>query len=125
MPKLLLQPFLENSFFHAFTNQQQGVISLFIDCHGENMICELIDDGVGMMQSKADQLLAGQPDEDSRSIGIRNVNARIHLLFGEKYGVKIFSEPGQGTSVRTTLPIIRSNNNADENKESTNIQNKS
>ena len=125
MPKLLLQPFLENSFFHAFTNRQQGVISLFIDCHGGNLVCELIDDGVGMIQSKADELLAGQPDEGSGSIGIRNVNARIHLLFGEKYGVKIFSEPGHGTSVRTTLPIIRANNNADENKKSTNIQNKS
>lgn len=123
MPKLLLQPFLENSFFHAFANRQQGVISLFIDCHGQNLVCELIDDGVGMMQSKADELLAGQPDEDCRSIGIRNVNARIHLLFGEQYGVKIFSEPGHGTSVMTTLPIIRESNNADE--ENTDIKNKS
>lgn len=107
MPKLLLQPFLENSFFHAFADRKKGVISVLIDCHNESLCCELIDDGVGMPQSKADELLAGQPDEDSRSIGIRNVNARIHLLFGEPYGVKIFSEPGHGTSVKVTLPIIR------------------
>ena len=107
MPKLLLQPFLENSFFHAFANRKKGVISVLIDCHSDSLCCELIDDGAGMPQSKADELLAGPPDEDSRSIGIRNVNARIRLLFGEQYGVKIFSEPGHGTSVKVTLPIIR------------------
>jgi Predicted signal transduction protein with a C-terminal ATPase domain len=107
MPKLLLQPFLENSFFHAFTNRPQGVVSVLIDCHGENLICEVIDDGVGMPQSKADELLGNRPNEGGRSIGIPNVNARIQLLFGEQYGVKIFSEPGHGTSVKVTLPIVR------------------
>lgn len=123
MPKLLLQPFLENSFFHAFTNRQQGVVSVFIDCHGENLICEVIDDGVGMLQCKADELLAGQPDEDGHSIGIRNVNARIHLLFGELYGVKIFSEPGYGTSVKVILPAIQQGSSA--SKKNPNIKNKS
>lgn len=112
MPRLLLQPFLENSFFHAFADRKKGVISVLIDCHNESLCCELIDDGAGMPQSKADELLAGPPDEDSRSIGIRNVNARIHLLFGEQYGVKIFSEPGHGTSVKVTLPIIREGDDA-------------
>lgn len=112
MPRLLLQPFLENSFFHAFADRKKGVISVLIDCHNESLCCELIDDGAGMPQSKADELLAGPPDEDSRSIGIRNVNARIHLLFGEQYGVKIFSEPGHGTSVKVTLPIIREDDDA-------------
>ncbi len=112
MPRLLLQPFLENSFFHAFADRKKGVISVLIDCHNESLCCELIDDGAGMPQSRADELLAGPPDEDSRSIGIRNVNARIHLLFGEQYGVKIFSEPGHGTSVKVTLPIIREGDDA-------------
>lgn len=106
IPKLLLQPFLENSFFHAFTNRQQGVVSVLIDCHGENLVCEVIDDGVGMPQSKADELIDGRPGEDGHSIGIHNVNARIHLLFGELYGVKIFSEPEHGTSVKVMLPAI-------------------
>lgn len=48
MPRLLLQPFLENSFFHAFTDRKHGTISVLIDCHGKNLYCELIDDGVGM-----------------------------------------------------------------------------
>lgn len=109
IPKLLLQPFLENSFFHAFTNRQQGVISVFIDCHGQNLSCEIIDDGVGMSQSKADLLLNSKPDEHGHFIGIRNVNTRIHLLFGENYGVKIFSEPGNGTTVKVTLPMIQKN----------------
>lgn len=114
IPKLLLQPFLENSFFHAFADRKRGVISVLIDCHNESLCCEIIDDGVGMPQSKADGLLAGQPDEDSCSIGIRNVNARVHLLFGGPYGVKIFSEPGHGTSVKVTLPIIRRGSDTSE-----------
>ncbi|HCB90344.1 MAG TPA: two-component sensor histidine kinase, partial [Ruminococcaceae bacterium] len=76
--------------------------------------CEIIDDGVGMPQSKADRLLTARPDEDSYSIGIRNVNARVHLLFGERYGVKIFSEPGHGTSVKVTLPVIRKGSDTSE-----------
>lgn len=111
IPKLLLQPFLENSFFHAFADRQQGVVSLFIDCHGGGLVCELIDDGVGMPQGRADALVAARPDDECRSVGIPNVAARIRLLFGEKYGVKIFSEPGHGTSVRVTLPLIREGGN--------------
>lgn len=106
MPKLLLQPFLENTFFHAFTGRHHGVISILIGCHGGKLVCEVIDDGVGMPQDKADELLAGRFAKDNCSIGIRNVKARIQLLFGEQYGVKIFSEPGHGTSVTVTLPII-------------------
>ncbi len=114
IPKLLLQPFLENSFFHAFADRKRGVISVLIDCHNESLCCEIIDDGVGMPQSKADRLLTARPDEDSYSIGIRNVNARVHLLFGERYGVKIFSEPGHGTSVKVTLPVIRKGSDTSE-----------
>ena len=121
IPKLLLQPFLENSFFHAFTNRQQGVISVIIDCHGENLVCEVIDDGVGMPQSQADALLDGKPNDRGHSIGIPNVISRIHLLFGERYGVKIYSEPGCGTTIKVTLPVIH-DENSDE--ESANIQRK-
>lgn len=106
VPALLLQPFLENAFLHAFPNRPQGMVSVFIDRHGEQLVCEVIDDGVGMPQSEADALTAGTDAPDGRSIGIRNVNERVRLLFGEPYGVTIFSEPGHGTSVKITLPAI-------------------
>lgn len=115
MPKLLLQPFLENAFFHAFTNRQQGVVSVMIDCHGENLVCEVIDDGIGIPQDKADELLNDTPNDSGHSIGISNVNSRIRLLFGERYGVKIFSEPGHGTSVKVTLPIITDEDACEKN----------
>ncbi|WOC32454.1 sensor histidine kinase [Caproicibacterium argilliputei] len=106
LPKVLLQPLLENAFFHAFTGRTEGVVSAFIDRHGDHLICEIIDDGVGMTQAAADALLTSEPGENGHSIGIWNVNARILLLYGKPYGVKIFSEPGHGTLVRVTLPVI-------------------
>lgn len=122
IPKLLLQPFLENSFFHAFTNRQYGMISVFIDRHGTNLTCEVIDDGVGMPREVSEQLLSGEPKNNGHSIGLRNVNARIQLLFGNMYGVKIFSEPERGTTVKVTLPAIL---DTESQEKSTKIENKS
>ena len=77
------------------------------------------DDGVGMdetalaaLNEKLDQSgRAFQEDKEERAGGVAlvNVNNRIHLLFGEEYGLHVFSIPMAGTDVRITLPMITSN----------------
>ena len=105
LPKLILQPFIENSFFHAFKDRNTGYICVMISRDGDTLVCEVRDNGVGM------ELNAGTgkyPNPKSRQlfsgIGINNVHDRILLLYGENYGVTIESKLGQGTQVSIRLP---------------------
>ncbi|MDL4843219.1 sensor histidine kinase [Aquibacillus rhizosphaerae] len=107
LPKLIIQPFIENAFFHAFTNKKNGYIQLLIAQKDNNLICEVIDSGDGMAEKKSPyfkekrQLFSG--------IGVRNVHERIQLLYGKEYGVEITSELGKGTKVKINLPLIKKN----------------
>lgn len=101
IPKLLVQPFVENAFYHAFHGVESGLIHVFFRKKGENLVVEIIDNGSGM---PAD---ASQKKSDSFSgIGIHNVNDRIHLIYGEAYGISIESNLGLGTSITITIPAV-------------------
>ena len=112
MPKLILQPFLENAFFHAFNDADDGSIFVFIRRRGGTLVCEVIDNGSGMMLEKVGSTLSsgGRKADHFTGIGIKNVDDRIKLLYGEDYGVSISSEPGKGTSVTVTIPAQESKN---------------
>lgn len=103
VPKLIIQPFVENAFFHAYPGNVSGNIHIFIHRFEENLIIEIMDDGVGMKYAE------DQVNEKKRhhlsGIGISNVHGRIQLLFGPPYGVHIQSEEGYGTAVKITLPV--------------------
>ncbi|WP_054955500.1 sensor histidine kinase [Paenibacillus dakarensis] len=105
VPKLILQPFVENSFFHAFAGKSSGNIHIFIRRQEDLLIIEIIDDGVGMAAVE-DQMREQKKRHHLSGIGISNVHSRIQLLFGSSYGVQIESEPGYGTSVRISLPLL-------------------
>ncbi|WAA11346.1 sensor histidine kinase [Fervidibacillus albus] len=117
IPKLLLQPFVENAFFHAFNQQKEGIICILIAKKKGILTCEIKDNGDGMdlhgqhpifsYKKKNAQLFKG--------IGIRNVNERIRLLYGKDYGVQMQSEIGKGTSVTIKLPIINGKQTLNEN----------
>lgn len=105
IPKLLLQPIVENAFFHAFTDRAQGALAICVDLRGSDLVCEVIDDGVGMSAEQAAAILHGAGSTGGGSgIGVANVDARVKLLYGTRYGVQIFSAPDGGTTVRVTLP---------------------
>ncbi|WP_053360700.1 sensor histidine kinase [Bacillus sp. FJAT-27251] len=105
IPKLILQPFMENSFFHGFNHKQEGYVNVLIWRDGERLLCEVADNGDGM---ELDEY--GLPDPKRKQqmfsgIGVQNVHQRIQLIYGDEYGVNIDSEPGEGTTVRITLPF--------------------
>lgn len=106
IPKMLLQPFVENAFFHAFSSRAEGRINVFVRRSGGRLICEIMDNGVGMSREQLDRLWSrdAQKGHPFTGIGVRNVNDRINLLYGEGYGVHISSNPGEGTIVKITIP---------------------
>jgi two-component system, sensor histidine kinase YesM len=106
IPKLILQPFMENSFFHGFIQKQEGYINVLVWQERKTLICEVVDNGDGMNVSDSNELPNTKRKQQHFSgIGLRNVHERIQLIYGEGYGVAISSELGEGTKVRMTLPI--------------------
>lgn len=106
IPKLILQPFVENSFFHGFNHKPEGSIHILIWQEGSSLICEVVDNGDGMEVGTEGKL----PDTKRKQqlfsgIGVRNVHERIQLIYGELYGVAISSVVGEGTKIRITIPI--------------------
>lgn len=112
VPKLIIQPFIENAFFHAFNQKTDGFIHIIIFKEENKLVCEIIDNGDGMQIDSRHALPDSRRNRQLFSgIGVRNVHERIKLLYGSEFGVHISSNPGEGTHIRITLPIISSNNN--------------
>lgn len=108
VPKLILQPFVENAFFHGFPEGRRGTIQIFVKEEAENLRFEIIDDGVGMTAEQLRRLSAGERSkaEHFTDIGIGNVDERIKLIYGMDYGINIFSEKEKGTTI---LLLLRKN----------------
>ncbi|MCM1253795.1 MAG: sensor histidine kinase [Clostridium sp.] len=112
VPKLILQPIVENSIIHGFAEREKGTVWISAYEAGENKFQIVVqDDGVGIPQDKLEQLNCGKllPHEEESGhvrIGFYNVNAIIRLHYGEQYGLYAESEKGVGTRVYITLPKI-------------------
>lgn len=108
--RLLLQPIVENAITHGMNQiRAGGLISITGSYDGSNIVLEVSDNGKGMSKQE-EQLLNDYINGKNTalsSIGLKNVNKRIKLYFGEAYGLHIRSEQGRGTSVVITLPFIR------------------
>nr|WP_246427755.1 sensor histidine kinase [Paenibacillus phyllosphaerae] len=104
--KLMLQPFIENVINHAIWDDEAGInIILKAQIEGDILLLHVIDDGMGMRPEKLALLQPEWDGESTSGYGIRNVDARIKLAFGEEYGVRIYSRFGIGTSVQIRIPL--------------------
>ena len=114
IPKMTLQPVVENAIFHGMENKiGKGHIEIHIESDENHVFVLVEDDGVGMSPEQLRELqekLARKPDgtweASSRGDGIamRNVNNRLKLFFGEECGITVSSTEGVGTEVELTLP---------------------
>ncbi len=119
IPKLTLQPLIENSIKHGLEMQLcKGLVKIELRNLQDSIIIEIYDNGTGIVPEKLNQLnaqLTGNANNEQKiesypnqksGIGILNVNSRIKLLFGLQYGVK-YIECSKGTIVQILLPIIQ------------------
>lgn len=103
--RFLLQPLIENVFFHAF-EEWDGPRLLHVHAHRQDdlLFFTLRDSGVGIDKEKLAHILDDNGTLDTTSIALRNVQSRIHHHFGQEFGIEITSEIGQGTLVGIVLP---------------------
>lgn len=110
IPRLLLQPIVENSIIHGFEGKKDGCVIEIISKAEDNKVLIIVkDNGKGMEQEVIQRILRGEEVKKNKdklfySIGIKNVNERIKLNFGDKYGLNIESIPGRGTVTTITIP---------------------
>ena len=108
--KLIVQPILENAIYHGMASaEDDGLITVTARREGEDLVIDVADNGLGMRPEVAASLLDEDRPEIRTSgsgIGVRNVHRRIRLTFGDRYGLTIFSEPDEGTTVRIRLPAL-------------------
>lgn len=106
-PKLVLQPFVENAIMHGLREKSDHRCHVKIStfCCGDNICMQVEDDGVGIPEEKLAQIM-NRPYDPNDHHAIQNIHRRIQLFCGADYGVRLYSRPGQGTTVRITIPRI-------------------
>lgn len=106
--KLILQPIVENCIYHGIKKKRgTGKITIRAYRREQNLIIEVSDDGCGMPEEICRKILSDEIESENISgsgIGVKNVNERIQLRFGKKYGLSYSSEEGVGTTVTYVLP---------------------
>lgn len=108
MPKILLQPILENVFNHAFIDMEKTAeITLEIKKEADEIYFAVTDNGIGMSEEELSELYEKLQSDtlSSDSIGLFNINQRLRLHFNEKHCLKIKSRKGFGTTVSFTVPL--------------------
>ncbi|OMF38278.1 hypothetical protein BK133_01760 [Paenibacillus sp. FSL H8-0548] len=105
IPKLSLQPLVENAINYGL---EQMIDTCKIKIHAyveeELLLVSVSDNGPGMEEQFVAQLLGGQVVTKGSGLGLKNIEDRIKLLYGEAYGLQIESEPNRGTKVTLVLP---------------------
>jgi two-component system sensor histidine kinase YesM len=105
MPKLTLQPIIENAIIHGIQKKQDrsGTVTIEANKVGDIISFSVVDDGVGMEPEAIERLVVNLNKADEGSYGLHNVNERIRLFSGEEFGLKITSEKFLGTKVEFSI----------------------
>jgi two-component system sensor histidine kinase YesM len=110
VPKLILQPLVENAIYHGIEPSiEKGVIQIKTMLDNKELIITVYDSGIGMTHDTISRVLDINSKEDnftSHSIGLQNVIRRIKTLFGDDYGLEIHSELGEWTRIIVRLPVM-------------------
>lgn len=107
IPKLVLQPIVENSIQHGIFGKEskEGNIVIMGWSEGDELVFIVSDDGIGILPEKIDQILTGHGESSAGSnIGIYNTHKRLQLFYDEEFGLSYRSTPGVETEVEIRIP---------------------
>lgn len=112
VPKLLLQPLVENAIYHGIDGiDRPGKIWISAARFEEELLLTVTDNGKGLTEDELEVLqqriaAPGAVEEPTTGMALRNMNQRLILMFGEQYGLLIDGDPDQGMSITLTIPVI-------------------
>ena len=106
IPKLLLQPVVENSLVHGMKDKHCVSVTITARKKDSTLVLSVEDNGSGISLEKLKELREALDQEDiyREHIGLYNSHRVVRLLYGPSYGLTIESSPGNGTRVSVTLP---------------------
>nr|WP_305138834.1 histidine kinase [uncultured Schaedlerella sp.] len=103
--KMILQPIVENSVIHGFAGyKNSGRIKIEGTLENQTVCILISDNGKGIPEGSRSSIFAPAPTAIPKHFGLKNIQERIRLKHGEKYGISIKSEPGQGTQIGVRFP---------------------
>lgn len=105
--KITLQPIIENAIYHGINGLvDQGEIRVGVRFRGEDILFTVEDNGTGMDEEQIRAVMSKERS-DRAGIGVKNVNDRLKIYFGPRYGISIESAPDEGTRVHILMPKVR------------------
>ena len=105
VPKLILQPLVENALYHGIKNRRGvGTIRITGRHEGDDLVLKVRDNGAGMDSEQLRALQAGVYEDRHTGLGLVNVHKRVRLYCGEGYGLSFESKKDEGTTVTVRLP---------------------
>lgn len=110
VPKLILQPLVENSIIHGVANMDDGYIKLSAREKSGMLILSVQDNGVGIPQDVLDWLNDPDRDVPGGHLGLKNVDRIVRLYYGSDYGISAYSAAGEGSCVELRLPMNKEGN---------------
>ena len=112
VPKLILQPIVENSIFHGITQEQiHGVIQIDACQKDNDLHITVTDNGVFSQEKRAalvQQLKSMEetPSHNGHHIALNNINCRLKKIYGRNYGLELLPECGKGTQIHLWIPLV-------------------
>ncbi len=107
IPKLLVQPLVENALKHGLKEKRSGGILLIEYLEDEGQLKIIVEDnGCGISDERIHEILQEKQSGNAGHIGIHNIRERIHMYFGNEYDIEILSQPELFTRFEMVLPLI-------------------
>ncbi|GIP55614.1 cache domain-containing sensor histidine kinase [Paenibacillus vini] len=108
VPKLMIQPLVENAIEHGFEDRKEGHLSIVVEDAGREIYIAITNDGAAVDSAEVKRINSMLSNQDTykqnQSIGLLNLNQRLKSCYGMQAGVKMLSREGMNTSIVITIP---------------------
>ena len=112
VPKMVLQPLVENAIIHGVADLEEGYIKLWAESDGDDLLLRVSDNGKGI-EPEVLARLARHEDIPGGHLGLNNVDRIIRLYYGEGYGLTAASDGGNGSCITLRLPMTKGEDHAE------------